>query len=108
MTQRERLIKLLDQNCGYVEEQRAELLAEYLISNGVIVPPCKMGDYIRIKGDVDFLLWRVDAMGFYREGKPSVSVTHKNITNTICFDAVGGVILTREEAEKAFSERIEG
>ena len=32
-----------------------ERLADYLLAGGVIVPPCKMGDYIRIKGDVDFL-----------------------------------------------------
>lgn len=29
MSERERLIKLLDQNCGYVEEQKAEMLADY-------------------------------------------------------------------------------
>ena len=37
MTERERLIELLDQNCGYVEEQPAEKLADYLIKNGVYI-----------------------------------------------------------------------
>lgn len=32
---RNRLIELLDMNCGYVEEMSAEALADYLISNGV-------------------------------------------------------------------------
>lgn len=34
---REKLIELLDQNCGYVSEQPAEKLADYLISHGVTV-----------------------------------------------------------------------
>lgn len=46
MTERERLIELLDQNCGYSEEQKAETLADYLLANGVIVPPCKVGDKV--------------------------------------------------------------
>lgn len=40
---RDRLIELLNQNCGYVEEQKAEKLADYLIANGVIIMPCKIG-----------------------------------------------------------------
>lgn len=43
---RDRLIELLNQNCGYVEEQKAEKLADYLIANGVIVTPCKVGDTV--------------------------------------------------------------
>lgn len=38
MKQREKLIGLLNQNCGYVEEQPAEILADYLIANGVTIP----------------------------------------------------------------------
>lgn len=37
MTDREKLIELLDQNFGYVSEQPAEKLADHLISNGVVV-----------------------------------------------------------------------
>lgn len=36
-TMRERLIELLDQNCGYVSVQPAERLADYLLSHGVVV-----------------------------------------------------------------------
>ena len=46
MSERERLIKLLDQNCGYVEEQKAENIADYLLENGVIVPPVKVGGIV--------------------------------------------------------------
>jgi hypothetical protein len=33
---RNRLIELLDENCGYVNEQKAETLADKLLSKGVI------------------------------------------------------------------------
>lgn len=50
MSEREKLIELLDQNCGYVEEQKAETLADYLLENGVIVPPCERVHFIVNKG----------------------------------------------------------
>ena len=34
---REKLVELLDTNCGYVDEVKAEVLAYHLISNGVTV-----------------------------------------------------------------------
>ena len=34
---REKLVELLDTNCGYVDEVEAEVLADHLISNGVTV-----------------------------------------------------------------------
>ena len=38
MTDREKLIELLDMNCGYVAEMKAEELADYLISEGAAIP----------------------------------------------------------------------
>lgn len=43
---RERLIKLLDVNCGYVEEVKAETLADYLLANGVVMLPCNYSPHI--------------------------------------------------------------
>ena len=40
---RDRLIKLCDTNCGYVDEIPADEFADYLIANGVILLPCKVG-----------------------------------------------------------------
>ena len=34
---REKLMELLDTNCGYVDEVEAEVLADHLIANGVTV-----------------------------------------------------------------------
>ena len=46
MTDRERLIELCDTNNGWVDEVPAEKFADYLLANGVIVPPCKVGDTV--------------------------------------------------------------
>lgn len=37
MDVREKLMELLDANCGYVDEVEAEVLADYLIANGVTI-----------------------------------------------------------------------
>lgn len=37
MDVREKLVELLDTNCGYVDEVEAEVLADHLFSNGVTV-----------------------------------------------------------------------
>ena len=34
---KEKLVELLDTNCGYVDEVKAEVLADHLIANGVTV-----------------------------------------------------------------------
>lgn len=104
MTERERLIELLDE-CRGIEGIGMELVekhADHLLANGVIVPPCKVGDYVRFKGLTS--LWRVDAIHYYREGLPQISVTNGKITTTVTDDGMFEV-LTREEAEKALAER---
>ena len=37
-TDREKLIEMLDMNCGYVSELKSEQLADHLISKGVRIP----------------------------------------------------------------------
>ena len=37
MDVREKLVELLDTNCGYVDEVESEVLADHLIANGVTV-----------------------------------------------------------------------
>ena len=41
---------LCDKNCKYahLESCYAERVADYLLSNGVIVPPCKVGDVVYV------------------------------------------------------------
>lgn len=52
MTERERLIKLLDeriaiQECSFSPDKplTTDKLADYLLVHGVIVPPCKVGTW---------------------------------------------------------------
>lgn len=111
MSERERLIELLDQNCGYVEEQKAEMLADYLLENGVIVPPVKVGDKVWIimanytiakgcvvstenKSDTEF-----DYFKFYVSYYPICHWRNK-ITAFITNDIGKTVFLTKSEAEK--------
>jgi hypothetical protein len=112
---RDRLVELLNkaQNDwlrkeydGETSKELAEYVADYLLSEGVIVPPCKVGDTVyrvaRHKG-----VWQV----LPRE---VVSITHRldhlyrlvwEIFSTE-YDRLGKtVFLTKEEAEKALAER---
>lgn len=97
MSERERLIELLKDG-GVRDFPYVNALADHLLANGVIVPLCKVGDYVRFKGLTS--LWRVDAIHYYREGLPQISVTNGKITTTVTDDGMFEVF-TREEAEKA-------
>ena len=45
MTQREKLIELIKSG-GLLIPGGAEKISDYLLANGVIVPPCKVGDTV--------------------------------------------------------------
>lgn len=116
MTERERLIDLLNQDCGYVEEQPAEKLADYLLENGVIVLPCKVGDTVyEVVGKCEFRIY--DDCVFrgghgysrcYDEGKVGerCNAYIEEIKFTLSLvDCIGErIFLTREEAEKALEK----
>lgn len=44
MTERERLITLLMQSRIYLSRVEAEMIADYLLANGVVVLPCRCGE----------------------------------------------------------------
>ena len=100
---RDRLIELLSKPIyPKIGADPAEVVADYLLDNGVIVPPCKVGDTLyypynygnrvlattvnRIVTDVNE--WLDTGIGF---------IPFENIGKT--------VFLTREEAERALKER---
>lgn len=117
--QRERLVELLQEADKKVQEyilendhmdwipklnELSEVRADYLLANGVIVPPCKVGDVV----------WLIGNMRLYtKEVICSRKVTSVQMLRTGelimhfkdgCFpsDAVGVyVFLTKEEAEQA-------
>ena len=85
-----------------------DYVAEYLTANGVIVPPCKVGDtvYSIVEG-IDQIFVGEVYEGFFgrygiafrstRKGYLALSFTEKDIGKT--------VFLSREDAEKALKER---
>lgn len=101
MTERERLIEILSVPIHpRIGADPAEVVADYLLDNGVIVPPCDSGDEI-----------------YYVIGKDKIyksvccAFSHDAFNNLIIIDEFYGchteerVFLTYEEAESAVKER---
>ncbi len=110
MIERERLIELLlksepiqerdlddDWGDGEIEE-----IADYLLANGVIVPPFKVGDWV-------YILITKKSKG--RNYSIFTYIHRSTVTNINFFRFVKDfgktVFLTKEEAEKALKERSE-
>jgi hypothetical protein len=109
MTERQRLIELLDE-CRGIEGIGMELVekhADLLLTNGVIVPPCKVGDtvYCVYKGNtiVNALVadWKKETFGDWLF-RAYFSVNGSSITLLFGDNNIGKtVFLTRDDAEKA-------
>lgn len=115
---RERLIKLLDSYhkdyglaCSYLTDKECEDIADLLLSNSVILPPCKVGDKV-------FSIFEYENKHFLDEGEVgSIYKDNGGIWVTVRYDSGLNyhhkvdkfdiqVFLTREEAEKALAERM--
>lgn len=122
MTEKERLTKLIqqaereyhhDMNIGI-----GEFIADYMLKNGVIVPPCKIGDTIYvIPSKTNFNLNRMygcmkDNNRVYEQKVNAIHIYLSVYTLTACdglqsqSNSMYGEtwFLTREEAEKALRE----
>jgi hypothetical protein len=94
--------------CGeldHLDRCQIETIADHLLANGVIVPPCKVGDRL-------YEIVEMPKHTFVSEFPIIVEpqqIIYKNIMwhhSCIPFDDFGKtVFLTREEAEKALAER---
>ena len=124
MTERERLIKLLMQgeleadkqgvfNCSR-SEWKAEIMADFLLSNHVIVPPCCIGDTvyeIRENGRspisgrrFDRCITTVQMLDCAAIRKSTLYAKEKRYAKNDSVRLCKTVFLTREEAEKALEE----
>ena len=122
---RERLIELLEQcschrsppctgechECHNVEmfDKEIEHIADHLLANGVIVPPCKVGDVVFEIVDMKNSHKAFDNF-VWSDTITKIGVTTKGILHEkgIDFADFGKtVFLSREEAEKALKERSE-
>lgn len=98
---RNRLIELLN-NIGMIHEREAETVADYLLENGVTVPPCKVGDTV----------YQTDGTRVYLSTINEIIYSKNNTiyaTENIAFDerAIGkSIFLTIEEAEQALKEGV--
>lgn len=109
MTDRERLIELIlnvksDDFRGISVEQ----MADYLLENGVIVLPVKVGDtvYIIDLDDYDEYTDVVIDTEVFAIGDGCFYVEQDSVILTYSYSDIGkSVFLTREEAEKAIKER---
>lgn len=92
---RERLIDLLDWDCGWIEAPAKEV-ADYLLERGVIHIPCKVGD----------IVYQTDGVNVYENEVCEISLSKRAVIyyteNAVAFDetALGkSIFLTRQEAE---------
>ncbi len=119
MTQRKRLIELLENVPASPDgEKNIEMIAEYLLENGVIVPPCKVGDkvwFLNIYPSICMyrnFVYEAMVVRVYVEhdNELTLAIRIKNEWGTIEYprirEEIGKtVFLSREEAEKAL-ERV--
>ena len=107
MNQRERLIELLGE-VGCINET-PRLIADYLIENGVVVLPCKVGDTV-FSREWSYKNERYEIRsGQANSVRYEASDGYVMVSDGIQYGIYGKtVFLTREEAEKALKEREQG
>lgn len=123
---KDRLIALIQDSVNGCAKHWAEIIADYLLANGVIVPPCKMGDTVyevitckdklnnRINGHIcSCIVTSIHLSNRYTiKDAPYITLGadstyhHGNYRKRVPLEAFGTtVFLTREEAEQALKER---
>lgn len=101
MNERKRLIELLDKPTAefrFDSWENTDKIADHLLANGVIVPPCKIGEpvYIAIKKTSR----HCKAYAYVRKSK----LKYSNLARVIA-DFGKTVFLTRAEAERVANGR---
>ena len=111
---RDKLIELIQNAVGGCARHWAEIIADHLLAEGVIVLPCKAGDTVyhvykhRDYGKI--FESKVVSVEYFENDDIYLHVLHYNgYTEPIPSTKYLGkeVFLTREEAEKALAERSE-
>ena len=108
MTERERLIDMLA-HVGNMRIMRCGLgeCADYMLANGVIVPPVKLGSrqkvYIPVKGTTVVYDTKVYGIGIDEDGDMVINPKEypEDVISINGFNIGKTVFLTREDAEKA-------
>lgn len=96
------------------DEYRIASIADHLIENGAIIPPCKVGDTLYsfsfhkiIEAEVIKVEWSCEAENYGKFIREKITLCGNDINETkIDFYDIGKTwFLTREDAEKALRER---
>lgn len=107
MTERERLIELIQSAVGGCAKHWAEVIADYLLANGVIVPPCKVGQTVWfIRNKTEIIATAVQKI-ILKHGGLYIKLCCNSMYETTCNSIGKTVFLSREEAEEAL-ERSKG
>lgn len=122
---RDRLVELLVKSGASFERALPEEITDFLLANGVIVPPCKVGDIVYalhwhwgtyLKGDImpyqiTNIIITQNKKGVWIKKYRAMEIQNGKTIDwqlNFEFDEIGDtVFLTREEAEKALAERSE-
>ena len=123
MTQKEKLVELINEadsnynfelSVGKIPKPRVEYEAEFLLKNGVIVPPCKVGDTVWVirsqtsNGKNLYILEdRVKRIVMERQEclQPAwTRIEFENITSEFEW-GFSNIFLTKEQAEKVLAEK---
>ena len=114
MTDRDRLIELIQNAVNGCARHWAEIIADYLLANGVIVLPCKVGDTVYYIEGAYYNSIRQTARPIkvteisWKAGRSGKDLGFALIANgtRYKFSSIGKtVFLTKEEAEQALKER---
>ena len=103
MTDRERLIELIADKwlSGLYQ------MADHLLANGVIVPPCRVGQkvwFIRKDYKIEIIETAVEKV-ILKHGGLYIKLCCNSMYETTCNSIGKTVFLTKEEAEQALKER---
>ena len=115
--QEERLVELLEQTGMLDSEARCKIAAEELLANGVIVPPCKVGDEVYYvhetywdKNYEDYIETEEFKQGVLKiverpEPKMNLMLQVKEFDWCLISDWLNGnIFLTKKEAEAKLKE----
>ena len=110
---RERLIQILE-NALFGETESA-YIADYLLENGVTVPPCKVGDTVWVMNKTAGKVFYNTVVGIKIQGesrhKNSIEVEYRNVNGEtsrrrfVWAQFGRQVFYSREEAERALKEK---
>lgn len=115
MTDRDRLIEILQDTlheweCDVSIKTLTEI-AEHLLANGVIVPPCKVGDTLyeitsrNTISEYEVTAIRIELFNVFIDWKLTQGFVDRYISDMPVGEIGKTVFLTREEAEKALEEK---